>query len=301
MIAETEPALASDAGRAAIRVVVVTYSPGDSLERFLDSLPAAASAPVNVVLADNGSRDGAPERAAAAGRAVLVRTGGNLGYGTAANIGAAGGDEQFVLVANPDVVLEPGALDQLLAAADRHPQAGAFGPAVITDGSIYPSARTFPRPGTGIGHAMLSRIWPSNPWTAGYRVDEQSPTERRADWLSGCCMLLRREAFDEVGGFDPKFFMYCEDVDLCERLAEAGWDSVYVPSARIEHSGGLSTRRRAVRMAAVHHRSLYLYLAGRYPGARHLPLRVVFAVGLTLRLLVVVAAAAVNRIRGRQT
>lgn len=268
-----------------VAVVAVTYSPGEVLATFLDSLAVSSSCELDIVLADNGSVDGSVEDAAAKRPNVrLVRTGGNLGYGSAANIGVQATSTEFVVVANPDVIWQPGALDELLAAARRRPRGGAFGPLIHTDqGAVYPSARELPSIGRGIGHALCGWWWPSNPWTAAYRVENAAPVERTAGWLSGSCLLLRREAFTAVGGFDPEYFMYFEDLDLGERLGKAGWQNVYVPSAVVSHVGGHSTSRDAARMAAEHHRSAWRYLSRRYVGLRFLPLRLVLRVGLGLR------------------
>jgi N-acetylglucosaminyl-diphospho-decaprenol L-rhamnosyltransferase len=99
-------------------------------------------------------------------------------------------------------------------------------------------------------------------------------------------MLVRREAWEQVGGFDPRYFMYCEDMDLCRRLAEAGWLSVYAPSATITHMGGHSTQTVARPMLREHHRALYRYLSDHHRGWRWAPLRWLLAVGLTVRYLV---------------
>ena len=268
-----------------VRVVVVTYSPGESLAMFLSSLRTATTTSYDVVLADNGSVDGAPEAAEGPG-VTLLRTGGNLGYGRAANAGAAGFDGEWLVVANPDVEWRPGSLDELLAAAARWPSAGCLGPAIRTpDGQLYPSARAFPSLGRGIGHALLGWWWPANPWTRSYRAEVGRPVEGPTGWLSGSCMLLRRKAFEAVGGFDPSYFMYCEDMDLCRRLGEAGFANVYVPSAVVTHTGGHATSRNAPAMVAEHHRALYRYLSRQYAGPRYALLRPVLAAGLFARYL----------------
>ena len=267
-----------------VRVVVVTYWPGDALASFLDSLADATSRDVRVVLADNGSGDGAPEAAAERPGVTLLPTGSNLGYGAAANVGARAGDEEWLVVANPDITWHKGALDTLLEAAGRWPRGGAFGPAILTpQGDLYPSARGFPTLGRGAGHALLGWWWPSNPWTRSYRRESGGPEEALAGWLSGSCLLLRRTAFDEVGGFDPGYFMYFEDLDLCRRLADAGWESVYVPSAVVEHTGAHSTRRSRNAMLRAHHASAYRYLSGQYRGPRWLPVRIALRMGLAAR------------------
>jgi N-acetylglucosaminyl-diphospho-decaprenol L-rhamnosyltransferase len=240
-----------------------------------------------VVLADNGSTDGSPERAAARYPHVrLLRTGGNIGYGAAANAGLAGLGDGYALVANPDVRFEPGSVDELFDAAERWPRAATLGPAIRTpEGELYPSARDLPRLSTGIGHALLGWIWPANPWTARYRREREAPRERPAGWLSGSCFLVDLEAFWSVGGFDPGFFMYFEDVDLAERLGRRGWLHVYAPSAVVVHEGGHATRREPHRMQRVHHTSALRYLARRYPGHLHAPLRVALRAGLGARML----------------
>jgi N-acetylglucosaminyl-diphospho-decaprenol L-rhamnosyltransferase len=273
---------------APLRVVAVTYSPGEALDGFLESLGSATVRPVEVVLADNGSTDGSPERAAARYPHVrLLRTGGNIGYGAAANAGLAGLGDGYALVANPDVRFEPGSVDELFDAAERWPRAATLGPAIRTpEGELYPSARDLPRLSTGIGHALLGWIWPANPWTARYRREREAPRERPAGWLSGSCFLVDLEAFWSVGGFDPGFFMYFEDVDLAERLGRRGWLHVYAPSAVVVHEGGHATRREPHRMQRVHHTSALRYLSRQYPRRRHAPLRLAFRAGLGARMLV---------------
>ena len=209
-------------------VVAVTYSPGPHLERFLASLSHATERPVSVVLADNGSTDGTPQAAVERYPNVrLFETGANLGYGTAVNRAIAalsaeeGADDDWVIVANPDVQWGPGSIDALLDAAARWPRAGALGPLIRDpDGSVYPSARHLPSLIRGGMHAVLGPFWRRNPWTAAYRQERLEPSERPVGWLSGSCLLVRRSAFSQVGGFDERYFMYMEDVDLGDRLGK---------------------------------------------------------------------------------
>jgi len=278
-----------------LAVVTVTYSPGEVLDTFLDTLADATKRTPRVILADNGSVDGAPERAAAARENVeLLRTGGNLGYGRGANRGVATLPAKvgWVVVVNPDIEWAPGSLDTLLDAAHRWPDAGSFGPLIRDpDGTIYPSARLLPSLGRGIGHALLGRLWPANPWTRSYRQSDASITERTAGWLSGSCLLVRRSAFEQVHGFDERYFMYFEDVDLGDRLGKAGWQNVYVPSAEVVHLGGHAAGKVSEAMLPEHHRSAYRYLADRHPGPLRAPLRLVLRAGLAARSWLAVRAA----------
>jgi len=285
-------------------VVTVTYSPGPHLGRFLATLSHATERPVAVIMADNGSTDGVPEEALHNyPRTRLLRTGANLGYGTAVNRAVAdiAPESEFILVANPDVQWGPASIDLLLEAAGRWPRAGAFGPLIRDpDGSVYPSARHVPSVIRGGMHAVVGPFWKNNPWTSAYRQDRLEPTERPVGWLSGSCLLVRRAAFDEVGGFDERYFMYMEDVDLGDRLGKAGWQNVYVPSAEVLHDKGHATGRDPARNLTAHHASTYIYLADRYGRWWQAPLRCAMRSALAVRTRLVVRSSRRRLAKGRR-
>jgi N-acetylglucosaminyl-diphospho-decaprenol L-rhamnosyltransferase len=290
-----------------LTVVTVTYSPGPHLDRFLASLSHATDRPVTVVMADNGSTDGAPEEALERyPNARLLRTGGNLGYGTAVNRAVEeflkdSDYSDFFVVANPDVVWGPRSIDILLEAAARWPRAGSLGPLIRDpDGSVYPSARHQPSLIRGGMHAVVGPVWKSNPWTAEYRQERQEPSERPVGWLSGSCLLLRTVAYQEISGFDERYFMYMEDVDLGDRLGKAGWQNVYVPLAEILHDKGHSTGRDPARNLAAHHTSTYTFLADRYPKRWQAPLRWSMRAALAARAGMVVRNSERKRAKGRR-
>ncbi|WP_169714692.1 glycosyltransferase family 2 protein [Mycobacterium celatum] len=276
-------------------MVTVTYSPGPHLDRFLASLSLATERPLSVVMADNGSTDGAPQ--AAVERYPNVRlfpTGANLGYGSAVNRAIAQLPEadEWVVVANPDVQWGPGSIDALLDAAARWPRAATLGPLIRDpDGSVYPSARHLPSLIRGGMHAVLGQLWKGNPWSTAYRQERLEPSERPVGWLSGSCLLVRRAAFDQVGGFDERYFMYMEDVDLGDRLGRASWLNVYVPSAEVLHHKGHATGRESARNLIAHHNSTYLFLADRHSGWWRAPLRWAFRAGLAIRARLMVRGA----------
>jgi len=269
----------------AVRVVTVAFNPGEELETFATSLAEATAREVTLVVVDNGTRTDVVDDVARRHGARVLRPGTNLGYGAAANLGAREGEEPWVVVANPDIRWEPGSLDELLDAAARHPRAGSLGPQILnTDGTVYPSARAIPSLTEGIGHALFVRVWPGNPWTRRYhRRQEQQQVEHAVGWLSGACLLLRREAMRELGGFDESYFMFFEDTDLGDRLGQAGWENVYVPAARVVHDQGASWRERPAPMIRAHHRSAEQYLHRRYAAWYQLPLRVAISLGLRAR------------------
>ncbi len=279
---------------APLAVVTVTYSPGEHLRRLVDSLAPACGQPTILVCADNGSTDGVAEGLAAAREDVeFLPTGGNIGYGAAINAAAralgprrAAGEinGEYFLVTNPDVRFEPGSIDTLVQCAEGQPRAGAVGPRIEeADGSAYHSARRIPGLLTGIGHALLHGIWPSNPFSAAYQAGDDMDTQRTAGWLSGSCLLLRWDAFDSIGGFDERYFMYMEDIDLGDRLARAGWDNVYCPGAVIRHDQGHVAGRFSRVTVPAHHASAYRFQADRHPRWWQAPLRLALRVGLAVR------------------
>ena len=252
--------------------VVVNYESGDLLRQCVGSLLADTSAgSPEVVVVDNGSEDGSLERMRDAHPEVpVVSPGRNLGYSAAANRGIAATRAAIVAVCNSDVTLRPGSATPLVERFDREPDLGAVGPSIREpDGSRYPSARSFPRAGDAVGHALLGRLRPTNRFTRRYRQLDADPTVTRdVDWVSGAAIWLRRDALDAVGGWDEQFFMYAEDSDLCWRLRGAGWRVAYEPSAEVVHVQGASTDRHPYRMIVEHHRSLLRFARKRWTGMR---------------------------------
>jgi len=279
--------MSSSAGAPnALRVICVIYNPGPELVEFATSLRTATSRPTELVLVNNGGPSDVAEGLAREPGTRLVESGGNLGYGRAANLGARGADGRWIVVANPDLVWSPGSLDALVAAGARHDRAGALGPRILnTDGTEYPSARAIPSLRLGAGHALLSKIWPENPFSRAYRSANApgDTTERAAGWLSGACLVLRRDAFEQVGGFDEGYFMFFEDLDLGDRLNQAGWTNVFVPSAEVTHVQGVSWKKDPAPMIRAHHVSAHRYLTRRYDAWYQAPLRWALTAGLLVR------------------
>lgn len=285
--------MSTDARTTAPRVGVVTvvYRSNHVLPGFLRSLPEAIGEPFTIVIADNRPGEGSTAAALAAEHdAVYLPLPSNPGYGGGANSAAAElpGSVEWIVVSNPDVVFRPGAIATLIATAESDERIGAVGPAVENiDGTVYPSARAIPSLRTGIGHALFANIWTSNPWTAAYRDGAAVSGERRdVGWLSGSCLVVRRSAFEAVGGFDEGYFMYFEDVDLGHRLGRAGYRSVYEPGARALHTGAHSTGADSARMVRAHHDSAKRFLRGKYRAWYLWPVRAALTAGLAIRSII---------------
>jgi N-acetylglucosaminyl-diphospho-decaprenol L-rhamnosyltransferase len=279
-----------------VAAVVVDYEAGPLLGECVQSL--RADGVQRVVVVENGNP--APARAALEGLdASLVVTGRNVGYGAGANRGlAVSGTSEHVLVCNPDLRVHRGAVDQLVAALDAHPTWAIAGPRIVdAQGGVYPSVRRFPSMADAAGHALLALFWPGNPFSGRYRPLDAGGDEARAvDWVSGACFCARRAALEELGGFDEAYFMFAEDMDLCWRAHQAGWDVGVEPGAVVTHVEGVSRRRHPYRMLVAHHRSALRFAERRSKGPARAALPLAAAV-LGLRLVAALADEALRRRR----
>jgi N-acetylglucosaminyl-diphospho-decaprenol L-rhamnosyltransferase len=164
------------------------------------------------------------------------------------------------------------------------------------DGSDYPTGRRFPSVLTGALHAALGTVWPDNPATRRYHmtgVDRSVPIQ--VDWVSGACMCVRRSAWEAVGGFDENYFMYAEDMDVCLRIARAGWRIVFDGGAQVWHTVGGSTRHRPYRKVADHHRSALRFFVRHYQHDPRIVLAPLVGAFLAVRAAVSLARTALSR------
>lgn len=252
--------------------VIVNFRAGALLTECVRTVLADSSAgEVELVVVDNGSDDGSvDELARAIPHARVITAPGNVGYARAANLGIAATRAPVVAVLNPDLTMEAGTAKAMLARFHEEPALGACGPRVRNlDGTDYPSARRSPTVGLAVAHGVLGLWWPTNPFTSRYRQLNADPSvPREVDWVSGAAIWLRRSALDAVGGWDERYFMYMEDLDLCWRLRAKGFEVGYEPGGSVTHVQGASTSRMPYRMLAQHHRSAWLFARRRLTGAR---------------------------------
>ncbi|MEO6121368.1 MAG: glycosyltransferase family 2 protein [Acidimicrobiales bacterium] len=266
-----------------VSAAIVNYNARDALVACVASLRAAGVG--EIVVADNASTDGSEVALAAADPAVrFLAMGANLGYGAAANraVAATGGD--LVLVGNPDLVVEPDSVAVLAEVLAADEGLALVGPRLTgADGVVYPSPRRFPGLVDAVGHAFIGLVAPRNRYTRRYRMlDDDRNRAGDAEWVSGSCFLVRRTAWEALGGFDEAYFMYAEDVDLCWRARRAGWRVGFEPAARVVHLQGVSTDLAPYRMIIRHHRSLLRFFR-RSARPVELALLPLVAAGLALR------------------
>lgn len=247
---------------AELAVVIVNYNAADYLERCLASLDAhRGDVELDVLVIDNASRDGSHTYAVGEHPwARLIENPTNVFLSPAWNQGIRETTAPYVLLLNPDTEWWKGTLADLVRIAREHPRAGLVGPLVRnSDGSVYPSGRRFPSIVDAVGHAFLGSLRPDNRFTRRYHMDGwDRTTEREVDWVSGCCMLLPRKAFDAVGVLDESFPLYGEELDLATRLRDAGWSVLFTPEVEIMHEIGVSTGR-SHRTLVMHSMSIYRY------------------------------------------
>lgn len=245
-------------------IVIVNFNGGAHVERCLRSIATHGPA-ARVVVVDNASTDGSAEACAGHASVRLIRNATNVGFGAAANQGmAACPQAEPVLLLNPDCEITAGALEHLHAELATHPTCGIAAPRVLDkDGTIQGNVRGDPTMLTGLfgRTSLLTRLLPQ---TSAARRNVQTgdgrETESRSvDWVSGACMLLRRTAFDEVGGFDERYFLYWEDADLCRRVRGRGHSVRFVPSAVVVHVGGQSSATAQALSIRAFHQSAFLY------------------------------------------
>ncbi|WP_438434753.1 glycosyltransferase family 2 protein [Gorillibacterium sp. sgz500922] len=217
-----------------------------------------------IILVDNASGDGLLEEAADRyPEIVRIANAENVGFARANNQGMRAARGRYLLLLNSDTVVEPDTLDEMVRFMDRHPQVGASGCKILLpDGQLDKACkRGFPTPSASFYYAFgISRLFPKNPKYNGYQMGHLDPDlSQPIDCLVGAFLMVRREAYEQVGGLDEAFFMYGEDIDWCYRIKQAGWENWYHPAVRIIHYKGASSRRKPVKIVYEFHRAMALF------------------------------------------
>lgn len=252
-----------------IDIIIVNYYSTDYLLKCLDSIYYSLDGLcANVSVIDNGSKDGL-NRINGNFPDVCVNINSiNIGFAAAANKVIKQSRSPYVVLLNPDSFVVKGFFQTVLEYMEKKKDVGILGPKILNeDGTIQHSARSFPSPLTGLfGRTTLfSRLFPDNSITRrnllSKKCDGVTPME--VDWVSGACMILKREALEDVGFMDERFFLYCEDADWCKRMWLKGWKVIYFPQSSIIHHVGISSKKRPLQTTLCFHRSSY-YLFLKY-------------------------------------
>jgi len=245
--------------------IVVNWNAGPHLARSVTSLLAAGREDLSleILVVDNASTDGSLVALEEVdGPVRVIQTGDNLGYGTAANRGLQEARGTYAAVLNPDLVMAPGALRTMVDFLSENGRRGLVGPRLLDgEGKVRATCGKRPRLSDAICRKFLLHL--VFPYLTFRRIRPVTPAS--VGWVTGACMVARRSALEAVGGFDEAIFMYFEDVDLCLRLVEAGWDVCYLPTAEGRHVGGESSKQALGSMLLASERS-YRHFTARHLG-----------------------------------
>ena len=277
--------------RPAADVIVVNFNSSALARRCLESAAAdLGSADWRAIVVDNASADGALTTLGSLPRTTVIVNTSNAGFGAAVNRAAAGTTAPLLWLLNPDCVVHPGAFAALADTLAAHPECAIAAPQLLeADGSVQASARGNPTAWTGLfgRNTILTKLFPSANVARrnlpARDLVEAGGDSAPVDWVMGAAMLIRREMFEAAGGFDPRYFLYWEDADLCRRLWTRGWSTRYVPRARVTHHGGASARTSSALAVRAFHRSAYRYYATHVVPSPWHPMRWAAFVALTAR------------------
>jgi N-acetylglucosaminyl-diphospho-decaprenol L-rhamnosyltransferase len=240
-----------------------------------------------VIVADNGSTDGSVDFIRKNyPQVAVVENGANIGFARGNNAGIALARGEYVLILNPDTIILDRALEKLVAFADTHPEAGAFGPRVLNPNrSLQISARPLPTISGYLIKALYARALRrlSPRFESDLYLDWSGRTERPIGYAIGCALLVRGELLKRLGGFDERFFYHFEETDLCYRVWQAGSSVYFCPSAEIVHLGGASVARAPIRFTLETYRNLYRFFYKHYGRKGLITIRWINLLGLGLR------------------
>lgn len=237
-------------GEANLTIIIVSWNVRDLLRKCLRSLSPASPGPgpkSEIIVVDNASSDGSPEMVGAEFPEVrLIRNAENRGFTAANNQGLALSRGQYLLLLNPDTEVVDDAVATMLGYMEAHPRVGVLGPQLrYPDGCLQSSRRRFPSLATALVEStVIQEWWQDNRFLRRYYMeDTPDGVVQPVDWVVGACLIVRREACDQVGALDEGFFMYSEEMDWCHRMKDAGWEVIYLPTATVLHHEGKSSEQ----------------------------------------------------------
>jgi GT2 family glycosyltransferase len=271
-----------------VAIVIVGYNCREPLRQCLFRLQASGAMP-RVIVIDNASADGSAAMVRQEFPSVqLIANAENRGFALACNQGIRATTDEFVLLLNPDTLMDLTSLGRLLDAMVSHPMVGACGPRILNpDGSLQPSCRRFPTlPRLLLDELGFGKLFPHSRFFGAYRMTWWAHDQQReVDQLMGAALLLRRAALEQVGLLDERFFVYFEEVDLCLRLHQAGWKVLFVPTAQVVHRGGQSARQVLREATLYRYRSMCAFYRKHYPAWHLAVLKVAICAAVVMRVI----------------
>lgn len=278
---------------ASVTAVIVMWNAraliDDCLAAVFDDAPAA----LEVIVVDNASNDGSAEHVRQRWPHVrLIENSENVGYTRANNQAIKASTGEYLLLVNADAFLRPGCVEAMCAQLDDDPRAAVVGPRLVYGDGTWQrwTAGRAPSLGAAINHYLfLERVRPQV--FGGLYLAQDVRTSRRVDWVSSACMLVRRAALDEIGLMDERFFLYMDDVDLCQRARDGGWNVWYRPDAECVHLMGRSTRPTPGSISKDALRNFNRYFVRQHGPTAGFVLRCVEALGFGVRVVAYLGAS----------
>lgn len=282
-----------------VDIIIVNYNSTDYLLSCIDSIYRSLNGKnADIFVEDNASKDGVNRINQCFPEVQVNRNRSNIGFGAAVNQALIRGNSPYIVLINPDSKVESGLFDQAITYLIDNPDVGVLGPRVFdSNGDIQGSARSFPTPLTALfgRQSLFTRMFPDNRITRANLLANQCDgrTPMEVDWISGACMLLRRDAVNQVGVLDERFFMYWEDADWCRRMKENNWKVIYFPIAKVLHYVGKSSSKLLIRSTYEFHKSVYLLYNKYYRGTLQF-LKPLIILGLFYRFCFVTFSSKLN-------
>ncbi len=282
-------------------LIIVNYKSTDFLKRCLRSVYQSINgAKANIYVFDNGSGDHVDQIKASYPEVNLIKHNRNLGFSRAVNRVFKKSSSAYVVFLNPDTIINNSFFKSAEIFMDANPEVGIIGPKILDpDGCVQGSARAFPTFRSALvgRRSLITRMFPNSRIACANILSNNSDgkTPMEVDWVSGACMFVRREALEDVGLFDERFFLYWEDVDLCKRMAAGGWKVIYYPLAAVSHAVGASSEHNLIRSVFEFHKSAYIYFMKHLKSYRFF-LRPIFILGLSFRFCSIILLQMIRRI-----
>jgi GT2 family glycosyltransferase len=250
-----------------ISIIVVSYNARADLERCLDSIGAAPPGVSHeVIVVDNASTDGSADAARARSGVRVIDAGANIGFARANNLGIRASAGTDLLLLNSDTIVPAGAIDGLIAELHRHPDVAVVGPRLVDgDGRAELSFGSMIGPLNELRQKRLVRGNERRNPRMSRLVEELTRREQFPDWVSGACLLVRRDDAEAVGGLDERFFLYTEDVDFCAAIRARGRRVLFTPAVEIVHLRGRSAAAAPAATTAAYHRSRLAFYEKHHP------------------------------------
>jgi len=285
-----------------VTAITVNYNAGPLLQGLVESL-AGQQGLLRTVVVDNASHDGSLDFLAAGPhpQVTLVRNPANRGFGAACNQGAASAAGRYLLFINPDCRMPAGALARMVALMEAHPEAGVLGPLVLnSDGSEQRGCRRYlPDPKRALMRVLKLDRPAADGKVAGFDLTG-TPLPAQAvpvEAISGACLMIRRELFEQLRGWDEGYFLHCEDLDLCMRVQQAGAAVLFMPDVSVSHVQGVSSRGRPVFVLWHKHRGMWRYYSKFLRRKSPFWLTPLVAFGIAARFLLLMPVAWLSRRR----